>query len=143
MSEEKQQTKTKPESDSTTNEGLNLLSKAAETIAGDNKLLGNILKFVLSPLGLIALLCGLGYLIWKNKSHKDKIVALEKELLDANYEIKDLKKEVAVLEKRRKPKLIEEYEHESEETEEISYVPKSLAHQRDNLPIRNKNIHLD
>lgn len=148
MSEEKQQTKTESDKNKTgsagiENEGLKLLGKAAETIAGNNKIMGNVLKFVLSPLGLIALLCGMGYLLWKNKTHKDRIVALEKELLEAKYEIKDLEKEVTALEKIRKPKQIAEYEQEHEETHGIDYVPMRHSSKGNKRPERNKNIHLD
>ncbi len=148
MSEEKQQTKPEPPKSKTASggiekEGLNLLGKAAETIAGDNKLLGNVLKFILSPIGLIAMLCGIGYLLWKNKSHKDRIVALEKELLEAKFEIKDLGKEIQSLEKIRKSKEIETYEAEPEETQRLNYAPITQLQGGYKRPVQNKNIHLD
>jgi hypothetical protein len=133
MSEETQQKKTKSDSSGSEKEGLNLLSKAAETIAGDNKLLGSILKFILSPLGLIALLCGVGYLIWKNKIHKDRIADLEKEL----------QKEIEAAEKFRKRKQIIDFDEEPEALNGIDYPPINRFQQRTKPSFRNNTIQLD
>lgn len=150
MSETKQEQKSGPaqEKNNTTssgleNEGLKLLSKAAETIAGDNKILGNILKFILSPLGLIALLCGMGYLIWKNKTHKDKIVALEKELHEAKYELKDLQKEVEGMEKTRMRKQVIDSAEEPEELQGINHFAANRLQTSYGRSSKNKHIHLD
>lgn len=92
------------------NENKSTWIQAAEIIAGNNKIMSNVLKIAFSPFGLIIALCGFGYLLWKNKTHKDKIGELQKELMEAKIEIKDLKKEVDTLEKIRRPQQITDYE---------------------------------
>lgn len=78
-----------------------ILAAAAETIAGDNKLLGTLLKIILSPLGLIAALCGIAYLWWKNSTYKSKISDLEKEIQVCKFTIKELEREVKAFEKKK------------------------------------------
>lgn len=68
-----------------TEEEKGVWEKAAETIAGDNKLMGTVLKLILSP---ITLLIGVGLLIYafiKMKGQKDEIEKLKAE----NLKLKD------------------------------------------------------
>jgi hypothetical protein len=113
-------------------------AKAAETIAGDNKLLGNVLKFVLSPIGAIILLCGAGYLIWKNKTLNDKQLALQRELLEAKSEIRELQGELA----RTAHKMPELGTYEEDDFRGSAYSvkrqPKILSRKID-----RRKIHLD
>lgn len=53
--------------------------KAAELIAGDNKLMASLLKHVLSPLVLLAGAGLIVYLFLKNKSLKDEVNKLKEE----------------------------------------------------------------
>lgn len=99
--------------------GAKVLAKAADTIAGDNKLMATIMKVVLSPLGIIAALCGIGFLLWRNYTLKNKLADLQKELLTAKFQIKDLEKEVKVLEDK---------ENKSREIEHEYQEPKHILH---------------
>ena len=83
---EQKQSGNKTEKDlSGTDEGKGVWEKAAETISGDNKLMGTVLKLILSP---ITLLVGVGLLIYafiKLKGQKDEIEKLKAE----NIKLKD------------------------------------------------------
>lgn len=53
--------------------------KAAELIAGDNKLMGSLLKLIISPFALLAGAGLIAYLFFKNKGYKDEITKLKEE----------------------------------------------------------------
>lgn len=125
MSEEKDSTK------QTKVDGPSIMAKAAETIAGDNKLLATILKILLSPLGLIAALCGIGYLWWKNSTYKSKITELEKELQLSKFTIKELETDLKNFEKESY------FNTHRKEDSEFGHVP----FRRSNM--NGRNIHLD
>jgi len=53
-----------------------------DTIVGDNKLLGAVLKIILSPLAIVVVLCGVGFLIYKNLEYKKEIQKLSDDYKD-------------------------------------------------------------
>lgn len=69
-----------------------VLEKAAETISGDNKLMDTVLKFLLSP---IALLAGVGLIVYgfieikKQKAEIEKLKSENKKLADEKEELKE------------------------------------------------------
>ena len=99
-----------------------------ETIAGDNKLLGTVLKVVLSPIGLAALACGAGYMFYKNSTYKrenQKLVEENKSLLEQYKDLKashDQLHEKYVVSKNRRALDYEE--------DEISGLLSQTQHQR-------------
>lgn len=88
--------------------------KAAETIAGDNKLMGTVLKLVLSP---ITLLVGVGLLIYafiKIKGQQEEIEKLKAENLKLNYNYTVLEEDFEkVKRKYKKIKTLTEAETEN------------------------------
>lgn len=64
---------------------------AFETIVGDNKLLSTVLKIVLSPIGLVAVLCGVGYLVYKNMEYKKENAKLSQDYKDLKAAHEQLK----------------------------------------------------
>ena len=134
-----------PKPDTTQKTEANVLTTAAETIAGDNKLMSAVLKVVMGPFGLIAALCGLGYLFWKNKTYKDKIKELEKELHASQVEIKGLEKDLNYMEKSQRTK-----HHEDEPVDEpeysdhrLGFVPMRPLSGEVKRSTKRKNIYLD
>lgn len=88
--------------------------KAAETIAGDNKLMGTVLKLILSP---ITLLIGVGLLIYafiKMKGQRDEIEKLKAENLKLKEDYTDLEEDLEKVKKKyKKIKTLTETETES------------------------------
>ena len=88
--------------------------KAAETIAGDNKLMGSVLKLILSP---ITLLVGLGLLIYafiKIKKKKEEIEKLKAENLKLKEDYTELEEDFEKVKKKyKKIKTLAETESES------------------------------
>lgn len=76
--------------------------KAADTIARDNKLMGSVLKLVLSP---ITLLVGVGLLIYafiKLKGQKDEIEKLKAENLKLKEDFTELEEDFERVKKKYK-----------------------------------------
>ncbi|MBK7816086.1 MAG: hypothetical protein JNJ41_12025 [Bacteroidia bacterium] len=88
--------------------------KAADTIAGDNKLMGSVLKLVLSP---ITLLVGVGLLIYaflKLKGQKEEIEKLKAENLKLKEDCTELEEDFEKVKKKyKKIKTLAETESES------------------------------
>ncbi|MBA2611172.1 MAG: hypothetical protein H0U95_04320 [Bacteroidetes bacterium] len=88
--------------------------KAAETVAGDNKLMGTVLKLILSP---ITLLVGVGALIYafvKIKTQKDEIEKLKTENLKLKDDYTELEEDFEKVKKKyKKIKTLTETESES------------------------------
>ncbi len=88
--------------------------KAAETISGDNKLMGTVLKLILSP---IMLLVGVGLLIYafiKMKGQKDEIEKLKAENLKLKEDYIELEEDFEKVKKKyKKIKTLTETESES------------------------------
>ncbi|MDX2172807.1 MAG: hypothetical protein SFY56_06785 [Bacteroidota bacterium] len=88
--------------------------KAADTIAGDNKLMGSVLKLVLSP---ITLLVGVGLLIYafiKLKGQKEEIEKLKAENLKLKEDYTELEEDFEKVKKKyKKIKVLSETESES------------------------------
>lgn len=88
--------------------------KAAETIAGDNKLMGTVLKLILSP---ITLLIGVGLLIYafiKLKGQKDEIEKLKAENLKLKEDYTELEEGFEKVKKKyKKIKTLSEAESEN------------------------------
>jgi len=88
--------------------------KAAETIAGDNKLMGTVLKLVLSP---ITLLVGVGFLIYafiKIKGQKEEIEKLKAENLKLKEDFTELEDDFEKVKKKyKKIKTLSETESEN------------------------------
>lgn len=78
--------------------------KAAELIAGDNKLMGSLLKLIVSPIALLAGAGLIAYLFFKNKGYKDEITKLKEENTKLLNE-KSLLAEEAETQKRKYKKL--------------------------------------
>lgn len=122
-----------------TKAGDNLWAKAIETIAGDNKLLNTVLKIALSPIGIVAAVCGFGYLLWKNKEYKEKIAQLETDLQGARHEIKSLEKDLRMAEN-----LLKQADEEKEETTgRLGFVPLQHIPYGRKQTMKRKNIYLD
>ncbi len=86
--------------------------KAADTIAGDNKLMGSVLKIVLSP---ITLLVGVGLLIYafiKLKGQKEEIEKLKAENLKLKEDYTELEEDFEKVKKKyKKIKVLSETEN--------------------------------
>jgi hypothetical protein len=85
-----------------TDEEKGVWEKAAETIAGDNKLMGTVLKLILSP---ITLLVGVGLLIYafiKLKGQKEEIEKLKAENLKLKEDYTGLEKDFERVKKKYK-----------------------------------------
>ena len=97
-----------------TDEEKGVWEKAAETIAGDNKLMGTVLKLILSP---ITLLIGVGLLIYafiKIKGQKDEIEKLKAENFQLKEDYTGLEEDFEKLKKKyKKIKSLTETETES------------------------------
>ncbi|MFO0356644.1 MAG: hypothetical protein ACK50A_06780 [Sphingobacteriaceae bacterium] len=97
-----------------TDEEKGVWEKAAETIAGDNKLMGTVLKLILSP---ITLLIGVGLLIYafiKIKGQKDEIEKLKAENLKLKDDYTELEEDFEKVKKKyKKIKTLTETESES------------------------------
>jgi hypothetical protein len=93
--------------------------KAAEMIAGDNKLMSSLLKLLLSPFTLIAGAALIIYLFVKNKQHKDEITKLNEEKKKLAEEILIAMEETESLRKKYK-KLKKVFEIEKSQTENHS-----------------------
>ena len=85
-----------------TEEEKSAWEKAAETIAGDNKLLASVLKMVLSPFALIAGAGLLVYCFFEIKKHKEEIEKLKTENKKITDEKKELKEENEKVKKKYK-----------------------------------------
>ncbi len=131
MAEEKEK-KTEPASDK--DETASWL-KAAQTIAGDNKLLSTILKFLLSPLAIVVALCVAGFLFYKNMKHKKENTRLEGENKKLEEEAKKLKEKVekmednyqALVEKQQQPKKRQFIDYDEPPMREMSYAPSQRS----------------
>lgn len=103
--------------------------KAAETIAGDNKLMGTVLKLLLSP---ITLLAGAGLIIfcfYKMKGQKDEIEKLKTENKKLNDEREEMEDEYEKVRKKYK-KLKVQNEMEAEKSvAEFGFIPKQALPQ--------------
>jgi cell division protein FtsB len=128
---DKQQTASNPKTDAAKAAEKTVWEKAAETIAGDNKLMEGVLKVVLSP---IALLGGLGLLVYcffemrKQKEQIDKLQSENKELSDDNKEIK---------EKYKKWKIVaKELEAEKNAVPNIGYVQQKVLPMQNTMPVK-------
>ncbi len=88
--------------------------KAAETIAGDNKLMETVLKLILSP---ITLLVGVGLLIYafiKLKGQKEEIEKLKTENLKLKEDYTELEEDFEKVKKKfKKIKILTETESEN------------------------------
>jgi cell division protein FtsB len=97
-----------------TDEEKGVWEKAAETIAGDNKLMGTVLKLILSP---ITLLVGVGALIYafvKIKAQKDEIEKLKAENIKLKEDYTELEEDFEKVKKKyKKIKTLTETESES------------------------------
>jgi cell division protein FtsB len=97
-----------------TDEEKGVWEKAAETIAGDNKLMGTVLKLILSP---ITLLVGVGFLIYafiKLKGQKDEIEKLKAENIKLKEDYTELEEDFEKVKKKyKKIKTLTETESES------------------------------
>ncbi len=88
--------------------------KAAGTIAGDNKMLGSILRFVLSPLGLLIGAGLIGFGLYKMKGMKDEIEKLKSENKQLKDDFEELEEEHQKTKKKfKKLKALNESEAES------------------------------
>jgi|GEM_PF-2456835 DNA repair exonuclease SbcCD ATPase subunit len=86
---------------------------AANTIAGNNQMMGNILKFVLSPLGLIIGAAIVGFGIYKMKTLKTELEKLKADLQKLGESYKELEEEHEKLRKKHKKlKALNEFEAE-------------------------------
>lgn len=107
-----------------------VLEKAADTIAGDNKLMGSVLKLVLSP---ITLLIGVGLLIYafiKLKGQKEKIEKLKAENLKLKEDYTELEEDLEKVKKKyKKIKVLSETETEN------PYLGIGMNAIRDVIPI--------
>lgn len=96
-----------------TDEEKGVWEKAADTIAGDNKLMGGVLKLVLSPITLMA---GVGLLIYafiKLKGQKDEIEKLKAENLKLEEDYTKLEEDFEKVNKKyKKIKTLTETESE-------------------------------
>jgi len=97
-----------------TDEEKGVWEKAAETIAGDNKLMGTVLKLILSP---ITLLVGVGLLIYafiKLKGQKEEIEKLKAENLKLKEDFTELEDDFEKVKKKyKKIKTLSETETEN------------------------------
>lgn len=97
-----------------TDEEKGVWEKAADTIAGDNKLMGTVLKLILSP---ITLLVGLGLLIYafiKLKGQKEEIEKLKAENLKLKEDYTELEEDFEKVKKKyKKIKMLAETESKS------------------------------
>jgi hypothetical protein len=97
-----------------TDEEKGVWEKAADTIAGDNKLMGTVLKLILSP---ITLLVGVGLLIYafiKLKGQKEEIEKLKAENLKLKEDYTELEEDFEKVKKKyKKIKTLAEIESES------------------------------
>lgn len=102
--------------------------KAADTIAGDNKLIGSVLKLILSP---ITLLVGVGLLIYafiKLKGQKEEIEKLKAENLKLKEDYTELEEDFEKVKKKyKKIKTLSETEN--------SHLGIGLNAIRDVIPI--------
>lgn len=88
--------------------------KAAETIAGDNKLMGSVLKLILSPITLLAGVGALIYAFVKIKTQKDEIEKLKTENLKLKDDYTELEEDFEKVKKKyKKIKTLTETESES------------------------------
>lgn len=88
--------------------------KAAETIAGDNKLMGSVLKLILSPITLLAGVGALIYAFVKIKAQKDEIEKLKAENLKLKEDYTELEEDFEKVKKKyKKIKTLAETESES------------------------------
>jgi DNA repair exonuclease SbcCD ATPase subunit len=88
--------------------------KAAGTIAGDNKMLGTILRFVLSPLGILLGLGLIAFGLYKMKGMKDEIEKLKSENKQLKEDFEELEEEHQKTKKKfKKLKTLNEAEAES------------------------------
>jgi len=91
-----------------------VLGKAAETIAGDNKLMGSVLKLILSPITLLAGVGALIYAFVKIKTQKDEIEKLKAENLKLKEDYTELEDDFEKVKKKyKKIKTLAETESES------------------------------
>lgn len=119
------------------------LETAAETIAGDNKLLSAFLKLILSPLGLLAFVGVILYLLYKNKEHKDTIAKLEAELKESKQSAKnrtDKAEESGTKKIRRKNE--DQEEDEEHFFQGIPHIPAKNQQRIKGLS-KNKTIYID
>lgn len=97
-----------------TDEEKGVWEKAAETIAGDNKLMGTVLKLILSP---ITLLIGVGLLIYafiKMKGQREEIEKLKAENLKLKEDYTVLEEDFEKVKKKyKKIKSLTETESEN------------------------------
>lgn len=88
--------------------------KAADTIAGDNKLMGTVLKLILSP---VTLLVGVGLVIYafiKLKAQKEEIEKLKAENLKLKDDYSELEDDFEKIKKKyKKIKTLTETESEN------------------------------
>jgi len=142
-------TKKPAEAKKTKEEKASAWATAIETIAGDNKMMSTVLKVVLSPIGIVAALCGIGYLLWKNKTYQDKIKELEEDLHDAQLEVSGLEKDVEYLKKGKRPKYREDEDEEDEDEERryrvghVGFLPLQPLSSDLRRSEKRKNIYLD
>lgn len=88
--------------------------KAAGTIAGDNKMLGSVLRFVLSPLGILIGAGLIAFGLYKMKGMKDEIEKLKSENKQLKEELEELEEEHQKTKKKfKKLKTLNEIEAES------------------------------
>ena len=88
--------------------------KAAETIAGDNKLMGSVFKLILSPITLLAVVGALIYAFVKIKTQKDEIEKLKAENLKLKEDYTELEEDFEKVKKKyKKIKTLMETEPES------------------------------
>jgi hypothetical protein len=121
MKETKEEKTEQKQTGSKTDKGLSgteaekgVWEKAADTIAGDNKLMGSVLKLILSP---ITLLIGVGLLIYafiKLKGQKEEIEKLKAENLKLKEDYMELEEDLEKVKKKyKKIKVLTETETEN------------------------------
>ena len=127
--QEKSQKQEKPEKQSkplSGTEETSVLEKAVGTIAGDNKLMGSVLKAVLSPFSLLLAASALVYCYFQIRKLKEEATKLHKE----NKQLKTDKilQEDELHKVKKKYKKLKEFNEANEalKLEGMGFVPKRL-----------------
>ena len=131
QSSDKKESVTNPKTDTGKAAEKSVWEKAAETIAGDNKLLESLLKVVLSPIALIGGLGLVVYCFFELKKQKEQSEKLQQENKDLSVDYNEVK------EKYKKWKaLAKELESKQQPETNIGYVHQKILPMQNNTPIK-------
>ena len=134
---DKKESVTNPKTDTGKAAEKPVWEKAAETIAGDNKLLESLLKLVLSPVALIGGLGLLVYCFFELKKYKEQNEKLQEESKEMEKNYQELK------EKYKKWKaLAKELESKQPPENNIGFVQQKILPMQNTTPGK-KTYHSD